>query len=240
MIKKLFSYVGEYKRASILTPIMMIGEVLMETLIPFVMASLIDQGINAGSMPVILKMGLLLFLCSVASLAFGVLSGRNAATASAGFARNLRKDMFDHVQDFSFGNIDKYSTGGLVTRLTTDVNHVQNAFQMIIRTAVRSPFMLIFSLVAAIVIDAKLSLVFLAFVPVLGVGLYIISSKAHPTFHKTFKKFDRLNAIVQEKNLEKLREIAKENGMVTLWNSCKSLVLKGITSMQELMTLSIE
>ena len=206
MIKKLLRSVREFKIPTIKAPLYISLEVIMECIIPLIMANRIDKGINAGSMPVILKMGLLLFLCSVASLAFGVLSGRNAATASAGFARNLRKDMFDHVQDFSFANIDKYSTGGLVTRLTTDVSHVQNAFQMIIRTAVRSPFMLIFSLVAAFSIEPKLCFIFVVFVPVLAVGLLIISRKAHGKFIQMFKKFDRLNTVVQE-NLRGIRVV---------------------------------
>jgi len=170
------------------------------------MAELIDKGIDGGSMPVILKTGLMLLLASFASLLFGVLAGRYAASASAGFAKNLRRDMFTHVQDFSFANIDKFSTGGLVTRLTTDVTNVQNSYQMIIRTAVRSPFMLIFSLVAAISVDAKLSLIFLAFVPVLAVGLTTIATHAHPTFRKVFKRFDRLNSVVQE-NLHGIRVV---------------------------------
>jgi len=206
MIKKLLRSVREFKTATIKAPVYISLEVIMECIIPLIMANLIDKGINAGSMPVILKMGLLLFLCSVASLAFGVLSGRNAATASAGFARNLRKDMFDHVQDFSFANIDKYSTGGLVTRLTTDVNHVQNAFQMIIRTAVRSPFMLIFSLAAAFSIEPKLCFIFVVFVPVLAVGLTIIARKAHGKFIHMFKRFDKLNTVVQE-NLRGIRVV---------------------------------
>ena len=206
MIKRLMRSIREYKADSIKAPAYISMEVVMECIIPLLMANLIDKGIDAGSMPVILKTGLLLFVSSLLSLLFGVLAGKYAASASAGFAKNLRRDMFTRVQDYSFANIDKFSTGGLVTRLTTDVSNVQNAYQMIIRTAVRSPFMLIFSLVAAIGIDAKLSLVFLAFVPVLGIGLYIISSKAHPTFHRTFKKFDRLNAIVQE-NLYGIRVV---------------------------------
>ena len=206
MIRKLLRSLREFKTATIKAPVYISLEVVMECVIPLIMARLIDRGINAGSMPMILKMGLLLFLCSLASLAFGVLSGKNAATASAGFARNLRKDMFDHVQDFSFGNIDKYSTGGLVTRLTTDVSHVQNAFQMIIRTAVRAPFMLIFSLVAAFGIDARLSFIFVAFVPVLVIGLAIIVKKAHGLFTQMFKRVDRLNTVVQE-NLRGIRVV---------------------------------
>ena len=206
MIKKLLRSVREFKAPAIKAPLYISLEVIMECIIPLIMANMIDKGINGGSMPVILKMGLLLFLCSVMSLAFGVLSGQNAATASAGFARNLRKDMFDRVQKFSFSNIDKYSTGGLVTRLTTDVNHVQNAFQMIIRTAVRSPFMLIFSLAAAFSIDAKLCFVFAIFVPLLAIGLTFIARSAHGKFIQMFKKFDKLNTVVQE-NLRGIRVV---------------------------------
>ncbi len=206
MIRKLLRSVREFKAATIKAPLYISLEVIMECIIPLIMANMIDKGINAGSMSVILKMGLLLFLCSVASLIFGVLSGRNAATASAGFARNLRKDMFDHVQDFSFGNIDKYSTGGLVTRLTTDVSHVQNAFQMIIRTAVRSPFMFLFSLIAAFSIEPSLCFIFAAFVPILVIGLSIITKKAHGKFTQMFKRFDRMNTVVQE-NLRGIRVV---------------------------------
>ena len=206
MIRKLLRSVREFKASSIKAPLYISLEVVMECIIPLIMASMIDKGINGGSMPVILKMGLLLFLCSVASLLFGVLSGRHAATASAGFARNLRKDMFDRVQGFSFANIDKYSTGGLVTRLTTDVNHVQNAYQMIIRTAVRSPFMCIFSLVAAFSIDSKLCFVFVIFVPLLIGGLALIMTKAHSRFIQMFKRFDKLNTVVQE-NLRGIRVV---------------------------------
>ena len=206
MIKRLLASVREFKADSIKAPVYVSLEVVMECIIPLIMAELIDRGIDGGSMPVILKTGLLLLLCSFASLAFGVLSGKHAASASAGFARNLRRDMFLRVQDFSFSNIDKFSTGGLVTRLTTDVTNVQNAYQMIIRTAVRSPFMLIFSLVAAIGIDKKLSLIFLAFIPVLALGLTLISTKAHPTFRRTFKRFDKLNSTVQE-NLYGIRVV---------------------------------
>ena len=206
MIRKLLKSVREFKADSIKAPVYVSLEVVMECVIPLLMAELIDKGVDGGSMPVILKMGLILLLSSVASLLFGVLSGRSAASASAGFARNLRKDLFDHVQDFSFSNIDKFSTGGLVTRLTTDVSHVQNAYQMIIRTAVRSPFMLLFSLVAAFSIDPKLSLIFVCFVPVLMGGLAIIATKAHGKFIHMFKRYDKLNSVVQE-NLRGIRVV---------------------------------
>jgi len=206
MIRKLLASVREYKGASIKAPVYVSLEVVMECVIPLLMAHLIDKGIDGQNMPVILRTGLVLLLSSLLSLAFGVLSGRYAATASAGFAKNLRKDMFDRVQDFSFANIDKFSTGGLVTRLTTDVNMIQNAYQMIIRTAVRSPFMLIFSLAAAFSIDKKLSLIFLCFLPILAGGLALIATKAHGKFIRMFKRYDRLNTVVQE-NLRGVRVV---------------------------------
>lgn len=206
MIRKLLKSVREYKPASIKAPVYVSLEVVMECVIPLIMASLIDKGIAQGSMPYIWKAGLVLLLSAFASLLFGILSGHYAAVASAGFAKNLRRDMYSHIQEFSFANIDRFSTGGLVTRLTTDVSNVQNAYQMIIRTAVRSPFMLIFSLVAAIGIDAKLSGIFAIFIPVLGVGLYLVASHAHPIFERVFKRYDRLNNVVQE-NLNGIRVV---------------------------------
>lgn len=206
MIKRLMKSIREYKIPSIKAPVYVSLEVVMEVLIPLLMADLIDKGIDGGNMPYILKMGLLLLLSALMSLLFGALAGKYAAAASAGFAKNLRKDMFARVQDFSFANIDRFSTGGLVTRLTTDVSNVQNAYQMVIRTAVRSPFMLIFSLAAAISIDWQLSLIFVCFIPVLGIGLYLVASKAHPTFERVFRRYDRLNGVVQE-NLRGIRVV---------------------------------
>jgi len=206
MIKRLSQSIRQYRAASIKTPVFVLLEVAMECVIPLLMAELIDRGITAGSMPAILKLGLALVLAAMLSLLFGVLSGRYAATASAGFAKNLREDMFAHVQEYSFSNIDKFSTGGLVTRLTTDVTNVQNAFQMIIRIAVRAPFMLVFSLLSAILIDAKLSLIFLCFMPILAGGLAVISTRAFPIFGRVFKRYDRLNGVVQE-NLSGIRVV---------------------------------
>ncbi len=206
MIKRLAQSIRQYRAASVKTPVFVLLEVAMECVIPLLMAELIDRGITAGSMPAILKLGLALVLAAMLSLLFGVLSGRCAATASAGFAKNLREDMFAHVQEYSFSNIDKFSTGGLVTRLTTDVTNVQNAFQMIIRIAVRAPFMLVFSLLSAILIDAKLSLIFLCFMPILGGGLALISTRAFPIFGRVFKRYDRLNGVVQE-NLSGIRVV---------------------------------
>jgi ATP-binding cassette subfamily B protein len=181
-------------------------EVIMEVLIPFLMADLIDYGIDAGQMSVVVKMGVALLISAFVSLVFGVLAGRSAANASAGFAKNMRKDMFYNVQTFSFSNIDKFSTSSIITRLTTDVTNVQNSFQMVLRMAARSPIMLAFSLIAAFSIDAKLSLIFLAAIPILSLGLYLIISKAYPVFQRVFKKYDRLNNIVQE-NLAGIRVV---------------------------------
>ncbi len=170
------------------------------------MAMLIDKGIDAGNMNYILKIGIALAISCVISLVFGALSGKFAASASAGFAKNLRKDMFYNVQNFSFSNIDKFSASSIVTRLTTDITNVQNAYQMIVRIAVRGPIMIIFSLIMAFGINHKLSLVFLLAIPVLGGGLYFIMTHAHPIFERVFKIYDKLNNVVQE-NLRGIRVV---------------------------------
>lgn len=206
LIKRLSKSVREFKKTAILTPITVTFEVILEVVIPMLMASLIDSGIDKGDMNYILKMGLILIGCCVLSLIFGALAGKFASTASAGFARNLRHDMFDKVQDYSFSNIDKYSTSSLITRLTTDVTNVQNSFQMITRIAVRCPMMLIFAMVMSFSINAQLSLIFVCALPVLAVGLYLIMSKVHPIFMRVFKKYDRLNGVVQE-NLRGIRVV---------------------------------
>ncbi len=222
MIKTLAGSIRQYKKDSILAPLFVTMEVVMEVIIPLLMAMLIDKGIEAGDMNAIWKIGILLILCTVVSLAFGALSGKSAAKASAGFAANLRADMFYNVQEFSFSNIDKFSSASIVTRLTTDVANVQNAYQMIIRIAVRGPMMLVFALVMAFTVNSTLSLIFLAVVPILAVGLIFISTKAFPVFEKMFKVYDRLNSVVQE-NLRGIRvvkafvreehEIEKFNGV---------------------------
>jgi len=204
--KRILKSIREYKKDTIKTPIFVMFEVIMEVLIPFLMADLIDYGIDAGQMSVVVKMGVALLISAFISLVFGVLAGRSAAIASAGFAKNMRKDMFYNVQTFSFSNIDKFSTSSIITRLTTDVTNVQNSFQMVLRMAARSPIMLAFSLIAAFSIDAKLSLIFLAAIPILSLGLYLIISKAYPVFQRVFKRYDRLNNIVQE-NLAGIRVV---------------------------------
>lgn len=206
MVKKLLSQVKEYKLPSILAPILVTGEVFMEVLLPFFTAELIDEGINKGDMSAIVKYGILLIFMALLSLTFGALSGHFAATASCGFAKNLRKSMFEKVQTFSFSNIDKFSTSSLVTRLTTDVTNVQNAYQMIIRVAVRSPIMFISSIVMAWVISPKMATIFLCIIPVLIVALMLIVKFARSTFEKVFKTYDSLNGVVQE-NLMGIRVV---------------------------------
>ena len=206
MIKKLARRVREYKKYAIATPLFMVGEVAMETLIPMIMAYLIDRGIEQGSMAQIWINGAILLVAAFLSMFFGVKGGEMAATASCGFARNLRHDMYYSIQDYSFSNIDKFSTSSIITRLTTDVANVQNAFQMIMRMAVRSPMTLIFSMVMALTIDAEISLVFLLCLPVLGLGMYLIMSRTHPIFRRVFKTYDSLNNVVQE-NLRGVRVV---------------------------------
>ena len=206
MIKKLASYVKEYKKQAILTPIFVVLEVIMEVIIPLLMARIIDVGIQNSDIDYILEMGILLIISAIMSLIFGMLSGRFAAIASAGYAKNLRKEMFHKIQDYAFENIDKFSTSSLVTRMTTDVTNVQMAFQMIIRILVRGPIMMIFALLMVLSISGKLSLIFLVAIPFLGIILFLIATKAHPIFEKVFKKYDKLNRVVQE-NLNAIRVV---------------------------------
>ena len=206
MFKKLAKYVKEYKKSAILTPIFVILEVVMEVIIPLLMAKIIDVGIQNGDVKYIVEIGGLLIISAILSLTFGMLSGRFAAKASAGYAKNLRKEMFHKIQNYSFENIDKFSTSSLVTRMTTDVTNVQMAFQMIIRILVRGPIMLIFALLMVISISAKLSLIFFVAIPVLGGILFYIARKAHPNFERVFKKYDKLNRVVQE-NVSAIRVV---------------------------------
>ena len=206
MIKKLASFIKEYKKYTILTPIFVVLEVIMEVIIPLLMAKIIDVGIQNNDVKYILEIGALLIVSAIMSLAFGMLSGRFAAKASAGYSKNLRKAMFHKIQDYSFENIDKFSTSSLVTRMTTDVTNVQMAFQMIIRILVRGPIMMIFALLMVLSINAKLSLIFFVAIPLLGAVLIFIALKAHPNFERVFKKYDKLNRVVQE-NLSAIRVV---------------------------------
>jgi len=198
VIKKLSRSIREYKKYSVLSPILVSGEVVMEVLIPTLMAKLIDYGITPGNMNYVLKMGLILLAASFASLFFGVEAGRVSSIASAGFAKNLRHDMYYNVQNFAFSNIDKFSTASIVTRLTTDVTNIQNAYMMIIRMAVRTPLMFVFSIIFAIRINMRLSLIFLAILPFIIAAAALLFSKVNPLFRRIFKTYDKLNSVVEE------------------------------------------
>ena len=206
MIKVLAKSIREYKKPSLLAPVLVAGEVVMECIIPFLTANLVNE-IKAGcGMDVILRYGLILVLMAALSLTFGALAGKACSTASCGFARNLRKDMFYKIQDYSFENIDKFAVSSLVTRLTTDVTNVQMAYMMIVRTAIRCPLMLVFSFVMAFYMGGRMALIFLLVIPLLGIGLILIIRKTMPLFRKVFKKYDALNNSVQE-NIKGMRVV---------------------------------
>lgn len=205
-LKRLMQCLREYKKDTILAPVFVSIEVLLEVMLPFLMAKLIDQGITAGNQRYIIGMGVVLIVICCLSLLTGALSGKFAAQAAAGFSKNLRHDMYHHVQDFAFSNIDKFSTASIVTRLTTDVTNVQQAFMMVIRMAVRSPIMMIFSLIAAFTINAKVAVIFLFAIPILAVGLFFLMTHAHPIFEYVFHTYDHLNNVVQE-NLHGIRVV---------------------------------
>ena len=206
MLKTLLGQVKEYKRDTILTPIFTALEVVMEVIIPFITASIIDKGLNTGNMQNVFIYGGIMLIAAFMSLAFGVLAGKYGASASSGFAANLRAAMYRNIQTFSFSNIDKFSTAGLITRMTTDVTNVQNAFQMILRIAVRAPLTLIFSMVACLIISPKLSSVFLVAVVVLAIVLFTIIGKVTGLFKIMFEKYDDLNEDVKE-NVSAIRVV---------------------------------
>lgn len=198
MLKTLLAQIKEYKKVTILTPITVIIEVILEVTIPFLMSMIIDRGISVNNMNAVIKIGVLMLIASFLSLTAGALAGKYAAKASTGFAKNLRKAMYYNIQEFSFANIDKYSTAGLVTRLMTDVTNVQNAFQMIIRMCIRAPLMMLGAMIMAFTINAQLAMVFVVAIIFLGFILAFIMTRAHPLFRKIFRTYDDLNASVQE------------------------------------------
>ena len=206
MMQRLAKSIREYKGSTILTPVFMLGEVSCECVIPLITGNLVTGIQNGCPRGEIVQYGLQLLLIAMLSLSFGVASGWFCATAAAGFAKNLRHDLYYRVQDFSFSNIDRFSASSLVTRLTTDVSNVQNAFMMLIRTAVRAPMMLIFAVVMSIQLGKQLALIFAAVIPILGFGLFLMAKNAMPLFRKVFKKYDRLNNSVQE-NVQAMRVV---------------------------------
>lgn len=240
MIKRLSKCIREYKKASLLTPLFVALEVVMEVIIQYYMGKMLDYGVNLGDMNYIIKVGVMLVVFCVLSLIFGALAGKYAAYASAGFSKNLRHDMFHNVQSFSFSNIDKFSVSSLVTRLTTDVTNMQNAYQMIIRIAVRSPLMIIFSLFMAVRISPRLSLIFLCVLPFLALGLYAIVKHAHPIFERVFKTYDKLNTIVSE-NLHGIRVVksfVREEHEKEKFKTVSGSIYKDFVSAEKLLALN--
>ena len=240
MLKNVLKSVGEYKKPTILAPVTVALEVLLEVLIPFYMAVLIDKGINTGDMTEILKYGGLLVVLAMAALAFGALSGHYAAVASAGFAKNLRKRMYYKVQDFSFRNIDHFSTSSLVTRMTTDITNVQNAYQMIIRVAVRAPIMLIMAFIMAFKVNSELSTIYLWVIPILGIALAFIMTHVHPIFVRVFKTYDKLNNVVQENvhGIRVVKSFVREDFEEQKFKNISSSIYKDFTKAEKMIAFN--
>ena len=239
MIKTLLKSVREYKTASLLAPLLVAIEVVLECLLPLIMAGLIDH-LTGDSMGPILRYSLALVIMALLSLAVGVVSGRMAATASCGFAKNLRQDLFFKVQDFAFADIDAFSTSSLVTRLTTDVTNVQNAYQMIIRMAIRAPFMLIFSVIMSMRISLRLSLIFLAMLPILCAALFGIIFIVVPIFKRIFKKYDALNNSVQENiaGIRVVKSFVREGFEIRKFNAASEDVRQDFTKVEKILALN--
>lgn len=241
MLKTLLNEVKEYKKDSLKAPLYMVGEVAMEIIIPLLMAAIIDKGVENENIKMVLFIGISMFVIASLSLTFGVLSGKYAASASAGFAKNLRKAMFDNIQEFSFSNIDKFSTAGLITRLTTDVTNVQNSYQMIIRACVRAPLMLIGAMAMAFSISPKLSCVFLGAIVFLSLVLYFIMKTVHPIFTDVFKKYDDLNSSVQE-NVNAIRVVkayVREDYEIEKFHKASSNVYKLFVKAEKVLILNM-
>lgn len=240
MINTLRKSIRQYKKQSLLSPLFVIGEVIIEMLIPYLVGILIDNGIMKGNMPYIMKTGLLLFVITIVSLVLGAGASYFSAHAAAGFAANLRKDMFYHVQDFSFENIDKFSSSSLVTRMTTDVNNIQMAYQMLIRIAVRAPMMLIVSIIMSVIISPRLSLIFVIIAPVFVIIMALIIKSANPYFPKIFRGYDQMNQVVRE-NIRGIREVktyVQEDEQTTKFEKSSGFIYKLFTAAQKIMSLN--
>ena len=240
MIKKLAQSIREYKWSALGSPICMVGEVTMEVLIPLVMRDMIDKGIEAGNMQMVLRQGLLLALCALCSLCFGVASAFFASHASTGFARNLRHDMFNRVQTFDFSNIDKFSTSSIVTRLTSDVATLQMTFQMCIRMIFRTPVMLVMALIMAFRISAKLSLIYCVVLPLLACGLMILIKLVHKIFERVFKTYDRLNNVVQENihGMRVVKSFVREEKEIEKFTSTSDSIYKDFVKAERIMAFN--
>jgi ABC-type multidrug transport system, ATPase and permease components len=238
--KRLAKCIEEYKKESILAPIMMLGEVSIEIAIPFFMARIVDIGMPRGDRGYIWRTGLLLILLALGAMFFGVMSGYFAAKASAGLAKNIRQEIYYNIQKFSFSNIDKFSTSSLVTRLTTDITNVQMSYQLIVRTAVRGPLMLIFSFIMVYSINPQLSWIFLIAMPLLAVGLVCIIRKVHPVFERVFQIYDRLNKVVQE-NLRGIRVVksyVREEYEIEKFKGVSRTIYKDFSKAEKILALN--
>ena len=240
VLRTLGKSIREYKKASLLAPVLVAVEGILEILIPTIMASLIDEGITGGSMPSTIKFGVILLICAMVSLGAGFLSGKFAAIAGAGFAKNLRQDQFKKVQGFSFTNIDRFSTGSIVTRLTTDVTNLQNAYMMIIRLGVRAPIMVIVAWIFSFRISPSISLVFLACIPILAIGLCGLAVLVHPVFERVFHTYDALNNVVDE-NLQGIRVVKsynRESFEVGKFGRISQRIFKDFTKAERIMSFN--
>lgn len=240
MLKELASRIREYRKESILTTLFMIGEVFMEVLIPALMAKVIDVGVSQGNISYTIRMSILLVICAFFSMLFGVMGAKTASIASSGFARNLRHDLYYKIQDFSFSNIDSFSTSSLITRLTTDVQNVQMAFQMVIRMFVRSPIMFIFAIIMVARNGGSLMFTYIVAIPILGLGIFLMMSKAHPRFEKAFKSYDNLNRVVGE-NLNGIRTVkayVREDKETEKFDQSATEIYNNFVSAQKIMAFS--
>ncbi len=240
MIGILLKSVREFKKPSILTPILVFFEVIMECTIPMVIAELVEKYEETSDISVILTYGAIVAALALLSLTFGALAGLNCATASVGFAKNLRKDLYYKVQDFSFENIDKFSTSSLVTRMTTDVSNVQMSYMMIIRTAIRAPFMFIFAIVMAFVMGGRMAWIFICVIPILGGTLAFVASRAMPLFRKVFKKYDKLNESVQEnvKGMRVVKSFVREEYETERFGYASEDVRRDFTKAERILALN--
>ena len=239
MIKLLSKSIREYKRPALLTPLMMIGEVAMEVLIPMLMALIIDNGVYAGDMDYIVRMSIIIVLAAVLSLSFGVAGAFTASKASSGFAKNLRHDIFYHLQDFSFRNIDSFSTSSLITRMTTDVQNVQMAFQMMTRICFRAPVMFIFAIIMVANTGGALVAIFAVAIPVIGFLVYLLMRRVHPIFNRVFRNYDKLNRVVEE-NLTGIRTVkayVREEHQIEKFNESSASIRNDFVKAQRLMAL---
>ena len=231
---------GDYKKETIMTPIFVILEAIMEIIIPLLMAKIVDIGVASGDMNYVVRVGIVMLLAAFLALYFGVVAGKTAARASTGYAKNLRKAVYDHIQTFAFPNIDKFSTSSLVTRLTTDVSNVQNAYQMCIRVLVRAPIMLTMSLFMSFYINAKIALIFLVAILFLGTILYFIMTRAHVYFRQVFRRYDDLNASVQETltGVRVVKAYVREDYEINKFHKASTSVYNGFVSAEKILLLN--